>query len=217
MTTEDQRHESREAKTYQDFQKELERALADHKATYRRLGSILLDAKMTLSYNEYQDLEGYLMGVGWTRGKIKVCLAAARGGVDESLIFYVEKKERLVRLPTKDQARLLREKFPLRREDGTLDEKYWSQMNAAEKFQLVGPRCDRVIPPDEQEVKIRGERRLAFDRTNLLGDDLVLHVGKRSGKINLAILVLSLTKSGDFARFLKRIKQLEKTLAATHD
>ena len=204
----------RDAKSYRDFRAELDLAISEHKASYKRLGSILLEAKANLSFAEYQDLEGHLMSSGFTRGKIKVLLAAATGEVDESLIFYVEKKERLVQLPKRDQARLLTEKFPLRQEDGSVEEKFWWQMSAAEKFQLVGPRCDRVLPPDQQEVRTKGERRVAYEQSGLVGDELVLHVGRRSGKINLASLVLSLTKSGEFAGFLKRIKQLEKTLSA---
>jgi hypothetical protein len=201
-------------KSCKDFLAELDQALAEHKATYKRLGSILLEAKETLSFSEYQDLETYLMSHGFTRGKIKVCLAAATGEVDESLIFYVEKKERLVRLPAKDQARLLTDRFPLRQEDGSVEEKSWSQMSAAEKFQLVGPQCNRVLPPDQQEVRTKGDRRVSYDQIDLVGDDLVLHVGRRSGKINLANLVLSMTRSGEFPRFLQRIKQLEKTFSS---
>jgi hypothetical protein len=152
-----------------------------------------------------------------TRGKIKACLATAAGDIDESLIFHVEKKTRLVNLPRKDQARLLRDKFPLRRLDGGIEDKHWTQMTGLEKLQLVGPRCDQILPPDEQEVRTKGDRRLAYDQADLVGDDLVLRVGKRSGKINLATLVLELYKSVQSGRFLKRYKQLENALAKTHD
>jgi hypothetical protein len=122
-----------------------------------------------------------------------------------------------VNLPQNDQQRLLTEKHPLRREVGTVDHKLWSQMSAAEKLQRVGPQCDRPIPPDQQEVRTEGDRRVAYDQASLVGDDLILRVGRRSGRISLASLVLELVKSGQSARFLKRYKQLEKTLAKAHD
>jgi hypothetical protein len=71
-----------------------------------------------------------------------------------------------------------------------------------------------VLPPDQQEVRTKGDRRVSYDQIDLVGDDLVLHVGRRSGKINLANLVLSMTRSGEFPRFLQRIKQLEKTFSS---
>jgi hypothetical protein len=90
-------------------------------------------------------------------------------------------------------------------------------MTDAEKLQLVGPLCDRLVPPNQQDVKTKADRRVGYHQATLAGDELVMSVGRRTGKIQLSRLVLELLKSGQLQRFLKRIKQLENVLAKAHD
>jgi hypothetical protein len=176
--------QKRQLRTYREFVEAINHAIEEHRGSYKKIGAILLKAKTTLTMDDYLALELHLKVQGFTGNKIRACLAATTGDIDESLIFYHEKKTRLVNLPKPDQRTLLEREHELRRQDGTVEHKLWAHMTAAEKIQLVGVACDRIIPAQEQEVKTKGGRRIAYSTAQFANDELLFSLGKRQGKIN---------------------------------
>jgi hypothetical protein len=198
------------AKTVRDYVEELKRAVKSHGDTYREIGLILIEARDQLSREEYDTLEQFLIGTGFTRGKVQACVAAAEGSFNPDLLFYYEKNTRMARLTKKDQERLASDPLPVKQPDGSIENLRWSQCNAAQRFQLLGRSCDRILPPEDQVVKATGEVNRVYEDFTFdpKTDFVTVSVGKKRGKFRVRDFADSLVSKGQAKAVLARLTRL---------
>ncbi len=180
-------------------------AVKSLETAYGELGRILLDAETDLGKQEYAELVLHLKHQGLSAAQISAARGVAQKKIDSSLIFYADKKLRLPALPMPVQEKLRKIDHPIKKPDGVVEKKKWDRMSASERLQLVGPKYNRLIPPDEQVVKTYG----SIPKTNVHfnGDSLVLN----RSTLLVKDLVAKLRSQGQLDAFVTLITRLTKS------
>lgn len=170
---------------------------------YAEMGKLLLNAEKDLG-REYAELVIYLKHQGLSATQIAASRAVAQKKLDPALLFYAEKKLRLPNLPLKVQQTLRKVKHEIKQPDGSVVKEDWDSMPATHRFQLVGPKFNRIIPPDEQVVKSYG----VISKVNVHFDGNALKVGRST--LEVAVLASKLQSLGQLDAFLTAIQKVAK-------
>ena len=194
----------------ESYKKKLDGCLLAIGSQIKVLGEVLSEAFETLQGPQYSELENYLFDRGLTSSDIKAAVAVAKGELDGSLFFMGVASSKILNLGKVDQNRLLSgEQFDVRKPDNTVESLRWSEMNALQRNQLIGPKGGGILKLHEQHVtsktrqkKITTFEQVQYDEKN---KTLVLMYALKQGEVQLGFLVQSLIEAGTFDKFIQHL------------
>jgi len=207
------------ATEFERFKSELEKCLNMLSDQIGKLGSILLDARKSLSAADYEKLEMFLLDRGLTKADIKAGMAVAEGRMDGRLFFAGVANSKVISLSITDQKRLLSgERFDLLAPDRkTVYQKSWGEMDPAEKDQLLGPKGGGIRLPHEQITarSVKQKNTTVFEDVSYRSKVLMLTYGHKVGEIQAGAIVQKLAESRELDAFIADLIAIRKMIEAT--
>lgn len=198
--------------TVEDFEEAFNGLLENYQTWIKKVGAIVARAKDVLSETKMDLLRERLKDRGWHSDLLEAARRVHEGTLEAELVVSGVAVKKVMTLTELDRKRLLsNEEFPLKQESGPPISKRWTDMDADEINQLLGPKGGYIHTPREQKVSKEAEKQVKYTnyteaRFDRHENKLRFSYGRKQGEIVIGTLIQSLLAKGELADFYTSLK-----------